>query len=142
MAAKWIFEEPLSAQAEALYRQSIASGERIVAPPLLPIEVTNVIRQCMRRAKSPAPRLLSLSEAEEAVRRFVHLPIALIMPAQLHQQALQLAARFDLPAVYDAHYLALARLLGCALWTADRTLVNTVAGGPPFVRWLGEYTNP
>jgi len=35
---------------------------------------------------------------------------------------LDLAARFSLPAIYDAHYLALAERLGSEFWTADRRL--------------------
>ena len=45
----------------------------------------------------------------------------------------------ELAAVYDAHYVALAQMLGCSLWTADRNLVNAVQEKLPFVRWIGEY---
>jgi predicted nucleic acid-binding protein len=52
--------------------------------------------------------------------------------------ALEFATRFNRPKAYDAQYLALADLLGCELWTADRRLVNAVGGKLPWVRWIGE----
>ena len=91
LAAKWVFAEELHQQAEALYQQSIAAGEPIVAPPLLPIEVTNIVRQRMRRVKPPAEQPLSITEAQEALEHFLALPIELSLPSPLHQQALALA---------------------------------------------------
>ena len=44
LAIKWILEEEHTAQAEALYRATLLAGERIIAPPLLPIEATNILR--------------------------------------------------------------------------------------------------
>lgn len=139
LAAKWLFDEEYYQQARALYRDFSAAAERIVAPPLLPIEVTNIVRQRMRRAKPPATEPLSIVEAREALERFLAFPIELSLPTQLHQQALQLADSHGLPAVYDAHYVALAQLLGCSLWTADRNLVNILQDKLPFVRWIGDY---
>lgn len=139
VAAKWVFAEELAESAEALYREAIAAGERIVAPALLPIEVTNIIRQRMRRAKPPAELPLSLAEATAILERFLAFPIELVTSGQVHHQALELADAHGLSAAYDAHYLALAQLLGCQLWTADQHLVNTLQGKLPFVRWLGGY---
>ena len=61
------------------------------------------------------------------------------MPPGIHERALTLAAIYGLPAIYDAHYVALTERLGCPLWTADRTLVNTLGGKLPFIRWIGDY---
>ena len=139
LAAKWVFEEEHYQEARALYRDSLTAAERIVAPPLLPIEVTNIVRQRMRRVKPPAKALLSTAEAQEALVRFLALPIELELPRNLHRVALELAVVHELPAVYDAHYLALAQTLGCELWTADRKLVGAVQQKLPFVRWIGDY---
>jgi predicted nucleic acid-binding protein len=54
-------------------------------------------------------------------------------------RVMELAHRYDLPAVYDAHYLALAEREGCDYWTADKRLWNSVKGMVPWVRWLGDY---
>ncbi len=91
LAAKWIFAEEYGQQARTLYRDTSASAERIVAPPLLPIEVTNIVRQRMRRAKPPAQQPLSIAEAREALARFLSFPIELSLPQELHQQALELS---------------------------------------------------
>ena len=139
VAAKWVFAEELQRQAEALYQQTIVAGERIVAPPLLPIEVTNIVRRRMRRAKQPGEPLLSLAEARQHLERFLAFSVELRLPPQLHERALELAAAHGLPTVYDAHYIALAEVLGCELWTADRNLVNALQGKLPFVRWIGDY---
>ena len=140
LAAKWIFpEEPFSAQAEALYQDTIGGAKRVVAPPLLPIEVTNIIRQRMRRGKAPEESLLSLPRAQEALDLFQAFSVELIMPSELHQKALQLAATHDLSAVYDAHYVALAQLLDCPFWTADQKLTNTLRSKLSFIEWIGNY---
>jgi predicted nucleic acid-binding protein len=44
-----------------------------------------------------------------------------------------------MPAVYDTHYLALADILGCDLWTADERFFNSVKEQQPRVKWLGEF---
>lgn len=139
VAAKWIFTEELAEPAEALYLRAITAGERIVAPPLLPIEITNIIRQRMRRSKEPEQVPLSLSEAATALRLFLSFPVELTMPSELHRRALELSDTCGLPAVYDAHYLALAQMLDCEFWTADQKFVNALEGKHPFVRWLGDY---
>lgn len=51
----------------------------------------------------------------------------------MHDRALILASRSDLPATYDAHYLALAEELDCEFWTADKRLARATNGAFP---WL------
>ena len=53
--------------------------------------------------------------------------------------ALDIADAYGLPAAYDAHYLALADLLGCEFWTDDRRLLRQVSHDLLFVRWLGDF---
>jgi len=53
--------------------------------------------------------------------------------AELHQQALKIAQRENLPATYDAHYLALAERLGIEFLTGDRRLFNAVRSRLPWV---------
>lgn len=99
-----------------------------VAPLLLRYEVTNAIHR-LRRAGA-----LTDAGSDEALRSAVDLPINLHADAELHGLALGFAARFDLPAAYDAHYLALADRLGVEFWTADRRLAHTVRLHLPWVR--------
>ena len=78
-------------------------------------------------------------EAATLLRHFLAFPIQLHLSNQLHEQALALAGDFDLPAVYDAYYLAVASNRGAELWTADQRLLNAVGGRLPFVKALATY---
>ncbi len=102
-----------------------------VAPMLLRYEVTNALHR-LRRAGT-----LTDAGAHEALRSAIDLPIKLHADAELHDGALGFAARFDLPAAYDAHYLALADQLGVEFWTADRRLAHTVGPHLSWVRLAG-----
>jgi predicted nucleic acid-binding protein len=110
-------------------------GKPVKSPHLVASEVTNILRQRMRRGQ---PRL-SLAEATQLLQHFLGLPLELLGPAGLYELAIALADRHNLPAAYDAHYLALAQLLGCDFWTADQLLVNALGGSLPFVKWVGNY---
>lgn len=133
VAAKWIFTEQYSEQARALLRAALSAGERIVAPPLLPIEVTNVIRQRMRQEGLPLP------EARQQLAAFLAIPVTLRAPRTLYRRALEIAQEHDLPAAYDAHYVALAERLRCVLWTDDQRLLRALGGRLTFVRSIVDY---
>jgi predicted nucleic acid-binding protein len=134
VAVKWILEEERSDRADALYDATVDAGEPIIAPPLLPLEVTNILRQRMRAQSG-----ISLVTVTEFLDAFLALPIAFHNPAGLHHQALVLADALGLPATYDAHYLALAERLGCELWTDDQRLIRQVGTSLSFVRWIGDH---
>ena len=112
VAVKWILEEERSDLALALYDAVVQAGQSIVAPPLLPLEMTNIL--CQRMRANPE---ISLTKATEQLDDFLALPIDYHNPMGLQHQALVLADALGLPATYDAHYLALAEHLGCELWT-------------------------
>jgi predicted nucleic acid-binding protein len=134
VAVKWILDEERSDRVRALYSTAVHTGEPIVAPPLLPLEVTNILRQRMRTRDS-----LSLVAATQHLNDFLALRIELHNPVGLHYWALVLADALGLPATYDAHYLALAEHLGCELWTDDQRLIQQVSRSLPFVRWIGDH---
>lgn len=133
VAAKWMLPEEHSEQALDLYQQVTQAGQEVVAPPLLPIEVCNILRQRVRRG------LLTSEDATRALDRFLDFPVRLAAPSRPHSRALALADRYDLPAVYDAYYLSLAQKLRVRLWTADRRLLRAIEGRLPFVSWIGDY---
>lgn len=70
---------------------------------------------------------------------FLSMGIEIRESPQLHLRALELAQELQRPAVYDTHYLALADILGCNLWTADEPFFNAVKEQQPRVKWLGDY---
>ena len=136
VAAKWILPEQHTPLARALLASARRSGEQIVAPPLLPFEVANIIRKRMTREALP------LAVADQRLAGFLTLPITLTAPHGLYRRALALAAAHNLPAVYDAHYVVVAQHYGCDLWTDDQRLLRAVADVLPFVKWIGAYPAP
>ena len=96
VAAKWILDEEMSGRADALYVVARRSGSPIVAPSLLLFEVTNIIRQQMRKADA-----LPFVAADRALDDFLALQIEFRSPPGLHQLALTIADAYDLPAAYD-----------------------------------------
>ncbi|MGI8644026.1 MAG: type II toxin-antitoxin system VapC family toxin, partial [Thermomicrobiales bacterium] len=96
VAAKWFFDEDDSAAATSLINTALAAAEPVIAPHMLPSEVTNIIRQRIRRGTLT-------SEAGQAIlTRFLTIPIELRAPASLYRRALEITNTHNLPAVYDA----------------------------------------
>jgi predicted nucleic acid-binding protein len=103
-----------------LWDQWEQSQAQIIAPTLLCYEVTNVFYRMQR-----AGQLLD-SEAQQSLKNALNLPIRFHNERQLHQQAFDLAQQFNLPATYDAHYLALAQKIQADFYTGDKRLFNAV----------------
>lgn len=135
VAIKWILKEPDSHLAEALLIELNRKGTVMYAPALLTYEVTNILFQNVRQGK------ITLEEAKEGIKDVLATGLKLEFTdgTTLNIRALEMAQRFNLPATYDAHYLALAEREQCELWTADKRLWNTIKGKLPWVRWLGDY---
>lgn len=99
-----------------------------MAPRLTRYELVNVIFKS-RRAVA-----ISGSTAMGLMTAMLELPITLLDSESMHIRALSLALRFNLPATYDAHYLALAEELECEFWTADKRLAHTTDDAFPLLR--------
>ncbi|MBA3450191.1 MAG: type II toxin-antitoxin system VapC family toxin [Chloroflexia bacterium] len=91
MAVKWLLNEEHSDRATALYDATAEYDQTIVAPPLLPLEVTNILRQRLR-----AQGGISLAGAIVHLDDFLALPIEIHDPPELHHQALSLAVAHGL----------------------------------------------
>lgn len=126
-----ILRDPHTDQARALFKQADVRGDEIVAPQLLLFEATNVIRKRIRHDRA------SLDVGLQLLDDLLALPITPLDPPGLHHRALALAHAHNLGA-HDAHYVALADLLGCNVWADDGHLLRA-AGRLPFVRWIGEF---
>lgn len=133
IAAKWAFVEEYSHEARALLRDALNQQEQIVAPPLLPSEFANIVRQKLRQGQ------VRLDEARTLLAQFLAIPIRLYAPDSLYDRSLVLADQHNLPAIYDAHYVAVADLLGVTLWTADQRLLRTIGGRLPKARSIADY---
>jgi len=114
-----------------LWKEWHEADRSIVAPSLLYYEVTNAIYKYVIHSE------MLLEEAADILNAIVRLDITSYENANLYRRALELARRFSLSATYDAHYLALAEMLGAEFWTADRRLVKAVSAALPWVREVG-----
>ena len=122
-------DEEGQAEAQALIR-AYAQGEvELLAPTLLPYEVTNAILQAVRRDR------IGLQIGREILTAFQALGIP---TAEVPwQRALELAHTHDRSA-YDGAYLALAEGRGDELVTGDQRLHNAVKDHLPWVLWIGD----
>ncbi len=130
IAASWYFPEDHTEAAEGLLE--IAKIE-LIAPDLLQVEMTALLRERIRREEiDPATAELIL----EALRK---APIELKPAAQVAGHALSLMLREGL-GLQDAFHLALAMQTNCPLVTADRRLVDRLSGGPlgRHVVWIAD----
>ena len=113
---------------QKLWQSWISEETHLVAPTLLFYEVTNGLYQQQKN------NILSPETIWQTLELSLELPITLVNEANLHLKAREIAMRYNLPATYDAHYLALAEWMDIELWTADQRLVNTLK---PFkVKWV------
>lgn len=133
VAAKWVLPEEYRDQALVLYEESRRTNTTIAVPPHLPVEVVNVIRRRVAR------RLITHAEGQELLRTFTGFSVRLVIPPDLYEDAFNLAEAFNLPTVYDAHYVSLAKILTCDLWTADQSLLNVLGDKLAYVKWIGHY---
>ncbi len=136
LAIKWVLKEPYAEEALALASGWASTGTKPVAPCLLLVEATNVLHRRVVKGH------ISPSQAKHLLAGLLNMGIEVRESPQIHLRALELAQELQTPAVYDTHYLALADILGCDLWTADERFFNSVKEQQPRVKWLGGYVGP
>ena len=123
--------EPGSAIAN-LWESWLDAGYSLIAPTLIFYEVANVLHQHVRQ------KILTRQEADTAFQLALNLNLVTMMDADLHKRAILMARTHQLPATYDAHYLALSERMGAEFWTLDGKLVSKVQSELPWVRlWSG-----
>ena len=130
---KLVVNEPDSDLAEALWRSWLRADRRLVAPPLLPIEITAVLRKLVHR------EILTVTQGQYALEQALSFHVTVLNPGGLNLQAWDLATSLNRPTAYDAHYLALAQQLECEFWTADLRLYNATNKQLPWINWLGNF---
>jgi predicted nucleic acid-binding protein len=114
----WLLREPLPEGHRRVLAEHVSGAAPAVAPELLSYEVANVL------ARSAG---LSAAAARAGYQRFTALEIETFsLSDQEYQSALDLALAHRIT-VYDASYLALARVLGARFATADRRLADRIA---------------
>jgi len=94
----------------------IFADEQLVAPPLLWSEARSVLHAKVWRGDVPT------SEVQRLQQRLAAVPVGGENPSELGAQAWAIADELGWARTYDAEYVALARILGCRLVTADTRL--------------------
>jgi predicted nucleic acid-binding protein len=119
---------PDNAPIKKVWQSWVSDEINLVAPSLLFYEVTNGLYQQQRN------KYLSPETIWQSLEYSLDLPITLVNEKNLHVRAREIAMKYNLPATYDAHYLALAEWMDIDLWTADLRLVNALK---PFkLKWV------
>jgi predicted nucleic acid-binding protein len=131
LAVKWLLPEVHSDKAVALARSWAEGGTQPVAPYLMPVEVANALHRRVVRNE------VTVEAAFRLLENLLASGIELREPPRLHSRALEIASKLRQDAAYDAHYLALADILRCELWTADERFYRVASGAFAQVRWLG-----
>ena len=127
-----------SEAAAGLMERIVESGQAVVLPAFAWAEVGSVLRKKARKKE------ITPEEAGEAWRMFRRLRIISYLDNErVSGAAWEIAAKENLPTLYDAAYLAVAEVAAkdsgkiCEFWTADEKLVNTLGDRRKYVRMLG-----
>jgi predicted nucleic acid-binding protein len=136
LVLKWILKEADSDKAVMLLTEWGNKQVEMFAPALLAYEVANILYQDVRKGK------YTINVARESLTDVVMKGIVFDFSEDLglSMLAMEFAHRFNLPASYDSHYLALAERKECELWTADRRLQRAVKGQLDWIRTLEDYS--
>jgi predicted nucleic acid-binding protein len=137
VALKLVLAEADLDRAENLFERCTVLREPLLAPSHSSSEAVNAIN---RRLRGDGQSELTEDQAELAVVRYLALPLQLVTPPRLYEDAFTFALRHKLPSIYDSLYVALAESLRTELWTADQRLLQSVGKAAPWVRSIQEYS--
>ena len=122
-----VLDAPRYPSVQREWDRLVRAEHDLVAPTLFRYEVANALHQQQRAGA------ISASMAADGLQRILRLPIDLHGDVDLHVRALEIAHEHQLPAAYDAHYVALAERFRVPLWTCDRRLAAALSDGLPEV---------
>jgi len=97
------------------------ASHKLVAPHLMSAEAGSVLHEKVWRQEITPER------GRVMMSRIVESPVELVAPDGLLEEAWAVAEELGWAKVYDAHYVALARLLRCRLVTIDEKLLRGIA---------------
>lgn len=136
LAFKWVVKEEYSDKADLLAITWHNHGIQMVAPYFMPVEVTNILHQRVKES------YLSIEEGMGLIEQLLSSDIELYHSMGIHRRALELASELGQGAAYDAHYLALAEILDCEMWTADERFYRSANPASARLRLLTEFVVP
>lgn len=133
---KWLIEEEYSDIAHELLKHWENCGVSRAAPYFMPVEVSNILHQRVKRSE------ISIDEGVRLIGKLLSSGIELRHSLDIHRRALELASELGQGAAYDAHYLALAEILDCEMWTADERFYRVASPNSARLRLLTEFVAP
>ena len=136
LAFKWLMEEDGSDKADALEAVWRERGVQIVAPYFMPVEVSNILHQRVRRSE------ISVDQGERLIEELLASDIEFYHSLDIHRRALELASELGQGAAYDSHYLALAEILDCEMWTADERFYRSASPVSDRLHLLSSFVAP
>lgn len=92
------------------------AGEDLIAPPLIRSETLSALHEMRWRDELPEEM------AALALDRRREMPVRIIEPDGLREEAWRIADDFGWAKTYDAEYVALAKVSSCRLVTVDARL--------------------
>lgn len=117
MAAELVLDSSVAVRAAGSRAAArVLRRYHLVGPPLLWSEVTSAVAEARWRRQVSHERARALAEG------FEDLDVTRVRPAALYRAAADLAAELGWAKTYDAEFLALARIRGCRVVTADARL--------------------
>jgi predicted nucleic acid-binding protein len=123
--------QPYHSRTVALFRRWAEEPASLIAPPLFESEADSVILRYIHRGLLDQDAGMAAQELLDA------LPITILQDSRVRERARQIAAAFNQDRVYDATYAALAELVSCEFWTADRRFHRAVKDTLAYVRFVG-----
>jgi predicted nucleic acid-binding protein len=133
LAAMWAVPEDYSDQALTLANQWAEENTRLIAPCLMLTEITNVFYKRVVR------REMDLTTGIAALHVVLEFGIEIREEPGLHSRSMELSHQLKRPTTYDCHYLALAEIHNCELWTGDERFYNSFKETMHQVKWIGNY---
>ncbi len=120
VAVKWYVPEVLSNEAVGFLENSMDNNFLLLAPDLIVYEIGNILwKKCRREELTPGDARRIIEAITDS------FPIKVIDSNKLLAVAFEIAHAYD-RTVYDSFYLALSKITGCRLITADEHLVNAI----------------
>lgn len=134
IALRWLLPDLLSEASWVLFEQTARDGKRITAPTLWVYEVVSGLTKAIYLQNLPPDK------ARKGLGQLFALGTQLVDANELlSERALDWTLRLRRTAAYDSYYLALAELLNCPFWTADRKLYNAALEiKVDWVHWVEE----
>ena len=136
LAAMWAVPEVYTNQALTLADQWVQEEIRLITPCLMLTEITNAFYKRVVRKE------INITTAIAALHVVLEFGIEILEEPGLHSRAIELSHQLKRPTTYDCHYLALAEIYSCELWTGDERFYNSVKEILHRVNWIGNYIPP